>query len=234
MSRPHQAKPSEPLRQTGDCVDDQDKHKVAIGAMVAEVGRLGDAIAERLSAAERFVAVAGAFAGAGLTLGLFQRQKGVLVGLPVAIGIIYLFMIQIYTDASVHVGHRRALEERLANLLSENALVGQRMLEGGYPRGYSRRLSIPLTFGLVIIVWIVTVATGAQAAMQLSKTLPEFWRGALLVVGVLLLIYLIATVWVAMRENSKAETVAYRLASDALTTEVAKNSDAVSSTQGSG
>jgi hypothetical protein len=67
--------------------------KTVTEAILDEIGRLGGVIESRREAAERFVAVAGSIAGIGLTLGLFQNQRVVLVGLPIAIALIFAYCV---------------------------------------------------------------------------------------------------------------------------------------------
>ena len=69
------------------------KDDTVIEAILDEIGRLGGVIESRRETAERFVAVAGSIAGIGLTLGLFQDQRVVLVGLPIAIAVIFAYCV---------------------------------------------------------------------------------------------------------------------------------------------
>lgn len=188
--------------------------QAAVDAIIGETARLGDAIAERLSAAERFVAVAGALAGVGLTLGLYQDQKEVLIGLPLAVGIIFLFMMQIYTDAAMHSGHRQALEAELERLFGRPVLVGQ----GRVAANHSRRTSIPMTFCLVIAIWAGAVVLGAFAIADLhSGTVRCVLGGTYL----FLIVLLIATMCVAIKENQGAEAKTRAIAEKAMSPEVA-------------
>lgn len=168
-------------------------------ALLDEIGRLGSLIEDRLQAAERFVAVAGSIAGIGLTLGLFQSQRMILIGLPVAIALIFIFMIQIYTDASTHSGHRKALEEILNARLGEPVLIGQSVVGAQH----ARRKSVPLSLILAACVWLATVALGASAAWPLRDSSVTDWLVFLLFC--LLVAIAIATLSLAIVENVRAE-----------------------------
>lgn len=188
---------------------DSEKTKIALQALLSETSRLGDAIAERHAAAERFVAVAGALVGVGLTLGLFQNQRAVLLGLPVAVLIILIYMIQIYTDAGMHSGHRQALEARLQTEFGYPLLVGQSHVAAGY----ARRSSVSWTLALVVLVWLGTVVGGIVAIFQL-------WHQTLVQVLVLIgyFVVLAAAVlvaWLAIKENADAEKNARATAEEA-------------------
>lgn len=143
-----------------------DERKLGLEAMAAEASRLGDAIAERHAAAERFIAVAGTLSGVGLTLGLAQGQKPILIALPIGIAIIILYMVQIYTDAGMHSGHREALELHLESELGQPVLVGQTHVA----KKHARRPSIGLTSVLVGVCWIGTVVLGGWTVLTWDKT----------------------------------------------------------------
>jgi len=196
-------------------VDEDEKHKIALQALLSESSRLGDAIAERHAAAERFVAIAGALVGIGLTLGLFQNQRAVLLGLPVAVLIILLYMIQIYTDAGMHSGHRQALEALLETEFGYPVLVGQRHVAAGY----ARRPSVKWTMGLVGAVWLGTAVSGGFAVFQLWE---RAWARGLALVGYLLVLALaLVVVKLAMRENAEAEQIARQVAEQSWTADPA-------------
>ncbi|WP_285500266.1 hypothetical protein [Actinokineospora sp. NBRC 105648] len=189
-------------------IDKEEKQKIALQALISEAARLGDAIAERHAAAERFVAVTGAFLGIGLTLGLFQNQKTVLLALPVTILIILIYMIQIYTDAGMHSGHRQALEARLQTEFGYPLLVGQSRVAAGY----ARRTSVIWTLGLVGIIWLSTAVGGGWAVFQLwQQSLTRY----LVLIGYLTTLALaLFGVRLAIRENAEAENEAQRVAED--------------------
>ncbi|MFI5563353.1 hypothetical protein ACIA2T_29065 [Amycolatopsis japonica] len=192
-------------------VDGDEKHKIALQALLSETSRLGDAIAERHAAAERFVAVAGTLVGIGLTLGLFQNQKAVLLGMPVAVLIVLLYMIQIYTDAGMHSGHRHALEDRLTSEFGYPVVVGQSRVAAGY----ARRASVTWTMVLVGVVWLGTAMSGGFAVFQLWHQ--AFARGIALTGYVLVLVLALVIVGLAMRENANAEHAARKVAEAAWT-----------------
>ncbi|WP_300014798.1 hypothetical protein [Pseudonocardia sp.] len=189
---------------------DNGNRNIMLDALISEADRLGSAIAERHAAAERFVAVAGALAGVGLTLGLYQNQKQILAALPIVIVVVYLYMIQIYTDAGMHSGYRQAIEERVNRELGAVVLVGQSRVAVGH----SRRRSIPWTFGLVILIWIGTLVSGGVALVELTRdTSRVIWLAAYIgVIGIALYALL-----VAMRENVNAENRARALAEQSWT-----------------
>jgi hypothetical protein len=177
-------------------------------ALLDEASRLGDAIAERHAAAERFVAVAGTLVGVGLTLGLFQDQPSVLVGLPLAVVIMVLYMIQIYTDAGLHSGHRQAIEERINGNFDPPLLLGQSVIGAKH----ARRLSVQLTFGLVALIWVGTVALGVRAVLGLwSAGAGRTW--SLLVYFVLIAVALLVVAR-AVWENANAEKNARETATE--------------------
>ncbi|WP_155853849.1 hypothetical protein [Arthrobacter sp. H5] len=177
-----------------------DERKLALEAMAAEASRLGDAIAERHAAAERFIAVAGTLAGVGLTLGLAEGQKPILIALPVGIAIIMLYMMQIYTDAGMHSGHREALELHLEDELGQTVLVGQTHVA----KKHARRPSVGLTSGLVAICWIGTVVLGGRTVLTWDATSGPGKEGYIWVFG-LIVAFAIFVMCRAFNENRFAE-----------------------------
>jgi hypothetical protein len=180
-------------------LDEDEKHKIALEALLSETSRLGDAIAERHAAAERFVAVAGALVGVGLTLGLFQNQRAVLMGLPLTVIIIVIYMIQIYTDAGMHSGHRQALEMRLKSEFGYPIIVGQSQVAAKH----ATRPSVPCTLGLVAIIWLGTAVAGGLAVFRLFYT--DRAEIIALSLYLLALVLALAVVIQAMMENRSAE-----------------------------
>jgi hypothetical protein len=188
---------------------DEDKNRIAVEALLSETSRLGDAIAERHAAAERFVAVAGAFAGVGLTLGLSQSQRVVLTILPLAVIVILIYMIQIYTDAGMHSGHRQALEIRLQSEFGYPVVVGQSHVAAGY----ARRRSVALTLPLVGIIWLATAIAGGFAVFHLWHS--GWIRVLALILYVSVLVLAVVVAGMAAQENRHAEDAAKKTALDA-------------------
>jgi hypothetical protein len=187
-------------------LDENEKSKIALDALLSEASRLGDAIAERHAAAERFVAVAGAILGVGLTLGLFQHQRAVLTGLPFAVIVILIYMIQIYTDAGMHSGHRQALETKLNREFGYAVVVGQSYVAAGY----GRRRSVGWTLGLVSVIWLATAVSGGFALFRLLH--PEWIRIVALIAYILFLVLTMIVLKQAMSENKNAEESARKIA----------------------
>jgi hypothetical protein len=191
-------------------MDDGDNRKLILEALLAEASRLGDAIADRHVAAERFISVAGALSGVGLTLGLKDDQKPILIGLPIGIAIIMLYMVQIYTDAAMHSGHREAIEIRLKKEFGESILVGQSLVA----KKHARRLSTKLSSFLIMLVWFGAAYLGGYTVMTWTP-LSGPSNGAYFWSYVALLAAAFIFICVAGHENSRAETIARSLAADA-------------------
>lgn len=188
-------------------MNDADDRKIILEALLAEASRLGNAIADRHVAAERFISVAGALSGVGLTLGLKDDQKLILIGLPVGIAIIMLYMIQIYTDAAMHSGHREAIEIRLEKEFDQSILVGQTMVA----KKHARRLSTKLSSILIFLVWLGAALLGGYTlwnwcAIDGSSHGVYFWS------YVVLLAAAVCFICIALHENNKAESNARSLA----------------------
>ncbi|WP_307610874.1 hypothetical protein [Pseudarthrobacter sp. W1I19] len=183
---------------------------MVLDAMLSEASRLGDSIAERHAAAERFIAVAGALAGVGLTLGLKERLDIILVGLPIGLAIIILYMVQIYTDAGMHSGHRRALELHLEREFGQVVLVGQNRVA----TGHARRRSVALAPVLIFIVWIGTIALGGITVWSWYAIFGP-WNTAYFAIYIALIAFALFVIFLAVKENVNAEKAAEKLASDA-------------------
>lgn len=186
-------------------MEDEDRQKMAVEALVAEASRLGDAIAERHAAAERFIAVAGTLSGVGLTLGLKDQQWPILIGLPIGIAIILLYMIQIYTDAGMHSGYRQALESHLDGQLGSTVLVGQTKVVAPH----AKRPSIRYTAVFILLAWVGTIVLGNYAV---TKTVANDWEISVLAIYWILVALAGYIMYVAMRENMRAEETARGLA----------------------
>jgi hypothetical protein len=187
-----------------------EERKIVLEAMADEASRLGNAIAERHAAAERFIAVAGTVSGVGLTLGLADQQKPILIGLPIGIAIIILYMIQIYTDAGMHSGHREALELRLKAELGQAVLVGQTHVA----KQHARRPSVKLTSLLMGLAWSGTVLIGGNAVLTWSATSGPGKEAYVWIYGAVVL-FAVYVMIRAARENGRAESSAMSVARSA-------------------
>jgi hypothetical protein len=167
-------------------------------AILDEIGRLGGVIESRLDAADRFVAVAGSIAGILLTLGLFQNQRAVLAGLPIAVTLIFKFMVQTYPDASIHSGHRQALEGIAKRRLGGPVPIGQSTVAAKCPRKASARW----TLVLAAVVWVATVALGGYTASSEFNQVSTRW-----------LVFL--ALCLAIREKQSVEAKSRTIANDA-------------------
>jgi hypothetical protein len=192
--------------------------KVILEALLAEASRLGDAIAERHAAAERFISVAGALAGVAFTLGLGQRQWSILVGLPVGLAVIILYMIQIYTDAGMHSGHRKAIEIYLEKEFGQVVLVGQSRVA----KSHSRRPSVVIAPLVIFLVWAGTWIFGWVALGELKNDVQspnnghsELWNDGYYGLYISLILGTLILIGQALRENAIAEKKAEAIARDA-------------------
>lgn len=189
--------------------EEVDTDKIALEGLLSEARRLGDAIAERHAAAERFVAVAGAILGVGLTLGLFQRQPAVLAGLPFALIVVVNYMIQIYTDAGMHSGHRQAVEAKLEEEFGYPVMVGQSYVAVGY----GRRRSVTWSLALTGLIWLATAVRGGFAVFNLMS---PAWAGVVGLIVYIAALGLAMTVLIlALLENSSAEEISKKRAMEA-------------------
>ena len=190
-------------------IEQVDTHKIALEGLLLEARRLGDAIAERHAAAERFVAVAGAILGVGLTLGLYQHQPAALVGLPFALIVVVNYMIQIYTDAGMHSGHRQAVEAKIEKEFGYPVMVGQSYVAVGY----DRRRSVKWSLTLSGIIWLATAVAGGFAAFRLMIST---WASiAVLGAYITILGLALAVLIQAVLENSIAEETSKTIAMEA-------------------
>lgn len=190
-------------------MNDADDRKFILEALLAEASRLGDAIADRHEAAERFISVAGALSGVGLTLGLKDDQKIILIGLPIGIAIIMLYMVQIYTDAAMHSGHREAIEVRLEKEFGQSVLVGQAWVA----KKHARRLSTKLSFVLIMLVWLGASYLGGHTLWNWDRISGPN-HGVFFWFYIVLLAAACGSFLVAGYENSKAESNAISLAAN--------------------
>lgn len=176
--------------------------------LIDESSRLGEAMQHRMEAADRFVGVAGSLTGVGLTLGFAQNQPLILVVLPIAIVVIFIFVLQIYTDASMHIGHRQALEELVNARMGGPVLVTHSVVAGKHPR----RASVALSAVLIAIIWVGTAILGATKVPQAFGE--DFGTGATFGYCALVLLSIITLIF-ALIENSTAQSAAYGTATDA-------------------
>lgn len=100
-----------------------------------------------------------------------------------------------------------------ANNLGGLALTGDPRFAG---RHGPTRWHIPMTFVLVILMWIITMAAGVYTTFEISSSLSTPQQSTAVVSYNAILVYSVITVWVAMVENTRAEDKAYKAASVAL------------------
>lgn len=196
-------------------MEDKEDRALIISALLAEASRLGDAIAERHAAAERFISVAGALAGIALTLGLRDDQWPILAGLPIGLAVIILYMIQIYTDAGMHGGHRKAIELHLEREFDQVVLVGQSRVAAAYARRRSVLLTLLFTFtlwaGLVILGFLAIYSNVFKNPSDSANVMSI----GILCLYVLLIGFASYVFCLAIKENSRAEKEAEQLAQGA-------------------
>lgn len=185
-----------------------DAQETVTKVLIDEISRLSEAMQNRMEAADRFVAVAGSLSGVGLTLGLVQNQRLILIVLPVAIVVIFIFVLQIYTDASMHIGHRQALEEIVNARVGEPVLVGESVVAANHPR----RASVPASAALVAMIWSATVWLGWNTA---TEVISVDMRGLALGGYSVMILFSMATSGLALFENMRAQSAAYKAAAGA-------------------
>lgn len=94
---------------------------------IDEVADLTKAMRELLMTLDRYVYFGGLVAAAAITLGIIHQPQGrgwvALVFAPYAIGVSFLYMVQLFTEVERRAGYRKFLEERIRDSLQAPVLL---------------------------------------------------------------------------------------------------------------
>jgi hypothetical protein len=190
-------------------VDSAERGKLILESIIDEAQEIGASMTALTGSVERFIAITGSTAGVGVTLGLFQRQHAVLVALPIVLAILYIFVVQIYTDSATLAGHKRYLETVINEVVGCDFMLARTHVAPRHDRRPSPVMSTILS--LMVLICLSAVSIWAD-----FRYYPD--GGKLLVVRIgliALLVYCAVTIAQAVREYIAAEGQAYKSASEA-------------------
>jgi hypothetical protein len=155
------------------------------------------------------VAAADSIAGIGLTLGLFQESARPLGGSADR----HCTDLHIHGPdihrASMHSGHRQALEGIVKRRLGEPGLIVQSTVAAKCPR----RSSVPWSLVLASVVWEATVALGGYSARSEFNEVSTRWL--VFLAHCVVAAISVWTLFLAVRENQSAEAKSRTIAAKA-------------------
>jgi hypothetical protein len=179
---------------------------LALGLVEGELDRVGAFIRESGSTYDRLLSLAAVIFGGGLTIGLAEGRKIVLVLLPLPILLLVVYGFQVLIEQNSHGGYKRFLEEQADKLGGTKVLLWEAKIA---PRvGQSSWTDQYLVPGMYLIflmgTWVVSLTA-------LWSAYPS-WRWA----GFLGLAISMAIVVIGQRESSLARNRAYEFAREAV------------------
>jgi hypothetical protein len=186
--------------------------------MVAEAADLTKAMREFLMTCDRYVYFGGLLAAAAFTVGVLRHDDGnnwlVLVFAPYALGLSFMYLVQIFTEIERRAGHKKFLEERIRAMVRFPVL-----LEADVADWHVR--SRPSTWGgqaLNTAVLLAFVCLSAKETFRFHAAGPGVFGVHLInyfVLNLLFLVALIVVLALALVENMRAAGLAYEAARSA-------------------
>jgi hypothetical protein len=184
-----------------------DEKKLIIDTLISEAQALSARMSQLQGSVERFIATAGTITGAGLTLGLFQRQRAILLIMPIVLFILYTYIIQIFTDIASAGGQRRFVEETINESVGCDVFLWCKV---GVK--HQARLSPVLSTVLAFVVLAVATGVGIWASFHYFHANTFGW--CLRILNLVLIIYATFTISRAAKEYFTADRNAFAIASE--------------------
>jgi len=206
----------------------------ALDVMIAEASDLTKAMREFLMTADRFVYFAGIIAVGTFILGVLRPDTGknwlLFTLAPYPLGIIFGYLMQIYTEVERRAGLKQFLEEEINRRLGSRTLVESEVNSSRDRTRLSGTL-MKLLQGAVLIVF---VALSVKQTWRFAGRGPALWNHHLLnwnSLNIFLLLFVVAVLLQSLRENRVASRQAYRTARQIAQTSHTDNQDARSGRQ---
>jgi hypothetical protein len=209
-----------PARQSPialDAVVRETSSDQAVKIMVAEAADLTRGMRELLMTCDRYVYFGGLVAAAALTVGIARHDSGyswlVLVFAPYALGLTFIYLMQIFTEIERRAGYLRFLEETIRQLIETPALFYSDV-NGWHARSRLSTLGAQFLNGLALLALVLLSVSETR---RYSRDGPELLGVAALnfhYLNMLLLSMTLLTIIAAVRENARESDRAYKAAAD--------------------
>jgi hypothetical protein len=177
----------------------------ALELLEGELDRIATAIRESGSTYDRLLSLAAVIFGGGLTIGLAEGRKIVLVLLPLPIVLLIVYGFQILIEQNSQGGYKKFLEEQVGKLSGTNLLFWELKIAPKVgQKSWTDNYIVPgMYFAFLAGTWIVSLTA-------LWSTYPS-WRWA----GFVGLAISAVFVAIGQHESSSARDRAYQYASQA-------------------
>jgi hypothetical protein len=186
-------------------MEETEPKDLALDLLKGELDRVSTSIRDSGSTYDRLLSLAAVIFGGGLTIGLEQGRKIVLVLLPLPIVLLIVYGFQILIEQNSQGGYKKFLEEQVGRLSDTNLLFWEREVAPQVgQKSWTDNYVVPgMYFAFLSGTWIVSLTA-------LWSTYPS-WRWA----GFLGLAISAAFVATGHYESSSARQRAYGYASQA-------------------
>jgi hypothetical protein len=119
--------PGVPLLKSEAAMSPVRKSDISVQIMLAEIADLTKAMREFLMTVDRYVYFGGLVAVAAITVGIINHNNSrdglVLIFAPYAIGITFMYILQIFTEIERRAGYKRFLEDQVRRQLGTAVLL---------------------------------------------------------------------------------------------------------------